>query len=104
MPWSRNALVYAFEEPGYLPIIVVSQAVTEPEGLGYEGWIMAELSSRTMSDPLPSVPQEHARREREWWDNDGVGCSSPWKTKALRRRGQVGRVADGVLFLSVFYP
>jgi 4-hydroxyphenylpyruvate dioxygenase len=37
------------------------------EGLGYQGWVSMELFSRTMAEPGPEVPKEHARRAREAW-------------------------------------
>jgi 4-hydroxyphenylpyruvate dioxygenase len=67
MSWSRNARLFAFEEGGYLPILEVLKAITEPEGLGYQGWISMELFSRTMADPLPTCPNDHARRGMDSW-------------------------------------
>ncbi|TVY84444.1 3-dehydroshikimate dehydratase [Lachnellula suecica] len=65
MSWSRNARLFAFEEPGYLPIMDVTRAFIE--GLGYHGWVSMELFSRTMSEPGTEVPQEHARRAGASW-------------------------------------
>jgi 4-hydroxyphenylpyruvate dioxygenase len=67
MSWSRNARLFAFEEGGYLPVVDVLKAITEPEGLGYQGWISMELFSRTMTDPSQTCPDEHARRGMESW-------------------------------------
>jgi 4-hydroxyphenylpyruvate dioxygenase len=67
MSWSRNARLFAFEEGGYLPVVEILKAITEPEGLGYQGWISMELFSRTMADPSPTCPDEHARRGMESW-------------------------------------
>ncbi|KAI9744259.1 MAG: hypothetical protein M1818_002411 [Claussenomyces sp. TS43310] len=69
MSWSRNCRLFPFEKPGYLPIIDVLRAITDDggEGLGYRGWISLELFSRTMVDPSPSCPAEHARRGMESW-------------------------------------
>jgi len=74
MSWSRNSRLFPFEKAGYLPIIDVLKAICDPvvprregdsPGLGYTGWISLELFSRTMADPNPDVPREHARRGRE---------------------------------------
>jgi hypothetical protein len=45
----------------------IVEALTEPERLGYQGWISMELFSRTMADPIPKRPDEHARRGMESW-------------------------------------
>jgi 4-hydroxyphenylpyruvate dioxygenase len=68
MSWSRNARLFPFEKAGYLPIIDVLKAITDPDGLNYKGWVSFELFSRTMADPDPSCPREHARRGKESWD------------------------------------
>jgi len=69
MSWSRNARLFPFEKEGYLPILKVLRAITEPDGLGYHGWVSLELFSRTMSDPSPTTPDDHARRGMESWNN-----------------------------------
>jgi 4-hydroxyphenylpyruvate dioxygenase len=66
LTWSRNARLFAFEEGGYLPILQITKALVE--GLGYKGWISLELYSRSMADPSPNVPHEHAKRGRLSWD------------------------------------
>lgn len=66
MSWSRNARLFPFEDPGYLPIIPVIKAITED--LGYTGWISLELFSRTLSEPESTVPWEHARRAAVSWN------------------------------------
>jgi 4-hydroxyphenylpyruvate dioxygenase len=68
MSWSRNARLFPFEKSGYLPIIDVLKAITDPDGLNYKGWISFELFSRTMADPDRSCPKEHARRGIESWE------------------------------------
>ncbi|MCJ1303853.1 hypothetical protein MMC08_006664 [Hypocenomyce scalaris] len=67
MSWSRNARLFAFEEDrgGYLPVVDVARAFIE--GLEFKGWVSMELFSRTMADPDPSVPREHAIRAAESW-------------------------------------
>lgn len=70
MSWSRNARLFASEKGGYLPVVKVLKAIVEPQGrggLGYKGWISMELFSRTMADPRPECPEEHARRGMEAW-------------------------------------
>lgn len=67
MSWSRNARLFPFEEGSYLPILDVLRAITESDGLDYKGWISMELFSRTMAEPEPSVPAEHARRAMVSW-------------------------------------
>jgi 4-hydroxyphenylpyruvate dioxygenase len=67
MSWSRNArcFMYESERGGYLPIEKVARAIVD--GLGYKGWVSMELFSRTMSDPRPEVPEEHASRGIRSW-------------------------------------
>ncbi len=67
MSWSRNARLFLFEKLGYLPFLDVVKAITEEDGLGYEGWISLELFSRTAADPGVNVPKEHARMAIEGW-------------------------------------
>jgi 4-hydroxyphenylpyruvate dioxygenase len=64
MSWSRNARLFAFEESrgGYLPILAVARAFFDT---GFEGWVSMELFSRTLADPDPRTPKEHARRGME---------------------------------------
>ncbi|KIN02685.1 hypothetical protein OIDMADRAFT_178589 [Oidiodendron maius Zn] len=61
MSWSRNARLFAFEESrgGYLPILDIARAFFD---IGFEGWVSMELFSRTLVDPDPRTPEEHARR------------------------------------------
>jgi 4-hydroxyphenylpyruvate dioxygenase len=67
MSWSRNARCFMGEgERGaYLPVWEVAEAIIH--GLGYHGFVSMELFSRTMADPDPSVPREHARRGMVSW-------------------------------------
>jgi 4-hydroxyphenylpyruvate dioxygenase len=67
MSWSRNARCFMGEgERGaYLPVWEVAEAIVH--GLGYRGFVSMELFSRTMTDPDPSVPHEHARRGMVSW-------------------------------------
>ncbi|KAI9735847.1 MAG: hypothetical protein M1834_001312 [Cirrosporium novae-zelandiae] len=67
MSWSRNARLFAFEEPGYLPILDVLHAITDEDGLKFKGWISMELFSRTMADPKKEVPRQHAERGMRSW-------------------------------------
>jgi 4-hydroxyphenylpyruvate dioxygenase len=80
MTWSRNARLFPFEEPGYMPVLDILEAVCEA---GYTGHISFELFSRTANRPEESVPREHARRAAiAWeklekymgWASEGVDC------------------------------
>lgn len=64
MSWSRNARLFAFEESrgGYLPILDIARAFFQT---GFQGWVSMELFSRTLADPDPSTPAEHAWRGME---------------------------------------
>lgn len=66
MSWSRNARLFPFEQDrgGYLPVLDIARAIFE---LGFEGWVSLELFSRTLADPDPKTPAEHARRGMESW-------------------------------------
>ncbi|KAB8070454.1 xylose isomerase-like protein [Aspergillus leporis] len=66
MNWSRNARLFAFEEDrgGYLPVLDVAQAFFD---LGFEGWVSLELFNRSLADPDPATPRNHARRGLESW-------------------------------------
>ncbi|RAH76493.1 3-dehydroshikimate dehydratase [Aspergillus japonicus CBS 114.51] len=66
MNWSRNARLFAFEEDrgGYLPVQEVAQAFFDT---GFEGWVSLELFSRTLADPHPDTPKQHALRGLESW-------------------------------------
>lgn len=68
MSWSRNARCFMYESDrgAYLPVEKVAKAIIE--GLGYKGAVSMELFSRTMSDPRPDVPTEHARRGIRSWE------------------------------------
>ncbi|KAL1956994.1 hypothetical protein VTO42DRAFT_6483 [Malbranchea cinnamomea] len=61
MSWSRNARLFPFEEDrgGYLPVVDVARAFF---ATGFEGWVSLELFSRTLANPHPDTPREHARR------------------------------------------
>ncbi|KAI7368376.1 xylose isomerase-like protein [Hortaea werneckii] len=67
MSWSRNARCFMYEADrgAYLPVEKVGQAIIHR--LGYNGPISMELFSRTMSDPDPAVPLQHATRGIESW-------------------------------------
>ncbi|KAL4746054.1 hypothetical protein BDW72DRAFT_207678 [Aspergillus terricola var. indicus] len=64
MSWSRNARLFAFEEGGYLPVKDIAQTVF---ALGYEGWVLMEVFSRTTFDPDPNTPYCHAQRGIASW-------------------------------------
>ena len=66
MSWSRNCrLFYGEEDRGaYLPIKDITKTIFS---LGFRGWVSMELFSRTMADPSPSTPAEHAQRAGKAW-------------------------------------
>lgn len=64
MSWSRNARLFPFEKPGYLPALEILEAVCEA---GYTGHVSFELFSRTANQPEKEVPEEHARRGAAAW-------------------------------------
>ncbi|KAL1881741.1 hypothetical protein Plec18167_003340 [Paecilomyces lecythidis] len=68
MSWSRNARLFPYEQNrgGYMPVVDVARVILKD--LGYRGWVSMELFSRTMWDPQPSVPSEHAQRGIRAWD------------------------------------
>jgi 4-hydroxyphenylpyruvate dioxygenase len=71
MSWSRNSRLFICEEErgGYLPVLQVLRAICDEEtGLGYKGWISAELFNRSLVEEGDDVPREHAERCMEsWW-------------------------------------
>ena len=78
----------------------VLKAITQtgPEGgLGYEGWISAELFSRTMESPLASCPREHARRGKESWDTLVRVMGWEGRVSGKSRPARVAMVVEAVL-------
>jgi 4-hydroxyphenylpyruvate dioxygenase len=67
MSWSRNCRLFYGEQDrgGYLPVKEVAAAIFR--GLGYDGWVSAELFNRRMSDTDAEVPEELARRGAISW-------------------------------------
>lgn len=83
MSWSRNARLFMFEEDrgGYLPVLAVLKAICdEKTGLGYKGWISAELFNRSLLEEGGNVPKEHAER-----------CMASWR-KIVKAMGWEGEV------------
>jgi 4-hydroxyphenylpyruvate dioxygenase len=74
MSWSRNARLFPFEEPGYLPALEILEAICET---GYTGHVSFELFSRTANRPEKDVPEQHARRGQIAWTRlaDHMGWS-----------------------------
>lgn len=71
MNWSRNCRLFYGEDDrnAYLPVKALTKAFLEKQGgLGFEGWVSMELFSRTMNDPAPGTPEEHARRGAVAWE------------------------------------
>lgn len=67
MQWSRNARLFPCEEHlgGYLPVLDMAKVLFEE--IGYRGIVSMEVFSRTMTDPDPSVPRDHAERAMRSW-------------------------------------
>jgi len=67
MSWSRNfRLFYGEEDRGqYLPIKEIAEVILQD--LKFDGWVSMELFSRTLADPRPEVPEEHAKRAGITW-------------------------------------
>lgn len=67
MSWSRNCrLFYGEEDRGaYLPIKAILKAILED--VGFKGWISAELFNRSLNESNELVPEQHARRAAESW-------------------------------------
>ena len=75
MSWSRNCRLFYGEETkrAYLPIKDVAQAIFH--GLGFRGWVIHELFSRSVWDPDPATPAEHAKRAAEAWKRLVEDCN-----------------------------
>lgn len=97
MSWSRNARLFPFEESrgGYLPILDIARVLFND--IGFRGWVSLELFSRTLADPDPSTPTDHARRGIEsyrkmgrilqWEDQSGNSAASvPEAISSLQHR------------------
>ena len=109
MNWSRNARLFPFEEESYLPVLDVLKAIIDT---GYTGWVSFELFSRTMSDPDPAVPEQHARRaEASWrklcqemgWDAESRGSRLPSTTRngtAISKEPQQAVSSTGLISLA----
>lgn len=65
MSWSRNARLFPFEQPGYLPILPVLKAITDD--LGFKGWISLEVFHRVLAEPQHTLPLELAQRAGTSW-------------------------------------
>jgi 4-hydroxyphenylpyruvate dioxygenase len=67
MSWSRNARLFAYETDrgAYLPSVEVAKVLLND--LKFEGWVSMELFSRTLADPEPTGPREHAQRGIASW-------------------------------------
>nr|POF13296.1 3-dehydroshikimate dehydratase [Quercus suber] len=67
MSWSRNCRLFYGEEArgAYLPVKEILRAVLVD--LGFEGWVSAELFNRSLVEPSPFTPEDHARRAAVAW-------------------------------------
>ena len=91
MSWSRNCRLFLCEEErgGYLPVLDVLRAICDEEtGLGYKGWISAELFNRSLVEEKEEVPMEHAMRAMESWRNivKAMGWENRVEPSTLSRR------------------
>lgn len=79
MSWSRNCrLFYGEEDRGaYLPVRAIAIAIIE--GLGFDDWLSMELFSRTMNDPRPEVPGEHAKRGMASYNRISKDIKGDWQ-------------------------
>lgn len=70
MSWSRNCRLFYGEEPlgGYLPVRAILDAILT--GLGFKGWVSAELFNVSLTEHSAAVPQEHA--DRAWQSFDRI--------------------------------
>ena len=89
MSWSRNSRLFLCEEErgGYLPVLQVLRAICDEEtGLGYKGWISAELFNRSLVEEGDDVPREHAERCMEsWWKVvEAMGWEDDVEPRALK--------------------
>ena len=75
MSWSRNyRLFYGETEKGaYMPVNQVLQTVLE---MGYKGWISHEVFNRSLDDSDQQVPNEHARRAYDAWQQMRKGMAN----------------------------
>ena len=75
MSWSRNCrLFYGEEDRGaYLPVRQVAEVIFNI--LRYRGWVSMEFFNRSMFDPGPDVPAQHARRAFESWMKLARDCN-----------------------------
>lgn len=97
MSWSRNGRLFPFEESrgGYLPILDIARVLFDD--IGFRGWVSLELFNRSLADPDPFTPVDHARRGIEsyskisralQWDGKGVSktLSVPEPTSPVQHR------------------
>lgn len=83
MSWSRNARLFPFEESrgGYLPILDIARVFFDD--LGFRGWVSLELFNRSLADPDPFVPVDHARRGIESYYK--MSRALPWDGQASKK-------------------
>lgn len=99
MSWSRNSRLFLCEEErgGYLPVLQVLRAICDEEtGLGYKGWISAELFNRSLVEEGNDVPREHAERcMQSWWKVvEAMGWEDNVEPRALEEKKEIER--DGI--------
>ncbi|KFA61440.1 hypothetical protein S40285_03453 [Stachybotrys chlorohalonatus IBT 40285] len=64
MAWSRNARLFPFEKPGYLPVLPVIRAMVRA---GWKGWVSLEVFSRTTESEGEGTIWDHANRAWNSW-------------------------------------
>lgn len=66
MSWSRNCRLFLCEtqRKGYLPVVEILQRLLT---MGWHGWLAYEVFSRTLADPDPNTPANHAERAASSW-------------------------------------
>jgi 4-hydroxyphenylpyruvate dioxygenase len=88
MSWSRNCrLFYGEEDRGaYLPIRDTLEAILV--GLGWEGYLSAEMFNASLTEKGADVPAQHAQRAAESWQKivSDFGLNVKIQTASTARR------------------
>lgn len=67
MSWSRNCRLFYGETArgAYLPVRQIMETIVHD--VGFRGWVSMELFNRSMADPSPMTPSQHAERGAIAW-------------------------------------
>ncbi len=100
MSWSRNCRLFygEYDRGAYLPIKDILGGILN--GLGYRGWVSAEMFNASLVEAGPLVPEQHARRAAASWqkivEDFGLvstsqrhGNTSPGLASAIPPRAQL---------------